>query len=86
MANHAAVSATSILDSVATSPWARTLWQGFIVDALVAIGLGLAVLLSTGDLMSPAFWGAVGLLVGKSFLTALASWLTRLKVTATPGA
>jgi hypothetical protein len=85
MANHAAVSATSILDSVATSPWARTLWQGFIVDALVAIGLGLAVLLSTGDLMSPAFWGAVGLLVGKSFLTALASWLTRLKVV-TPNA
>lgn len=72
---------TSILDKVATSPWARTLWQGFIVDALAAIGLGLATLLATGDLGSPAFWTAVGLLVGKSFLTSVASWLTRLKAT-----
>lgn len=70
---------SSILDRVATSPWARTLWQGFIVDALVGIGLGLATLLATGDLTSPAFWTAVGLLVGKSFLTSVASWLTRLK-------
>lgn len=70
---------TSILDSVAISPWARTLWQGFIVDALVAIGLGLSVLLGTGDITSPAFWTAVGILVGKSFLTAIASWLTRFK-------
>lgn len=78
MAAHSA--ASSILDPVATSPWARTLWQGFIVDALIAIGLGLSVLVATGDLTSPAFWTAVGLLVGKSFLTSIASWLTRLKV------
>lgn len=83
MSDHAAVSATSILDSVATSPWARTLWQGFIVDALVAIGVGLTTLVATGDLTSPVFWGALGLMVGKSFLTALASWLTRLKVSTT---
>jgi hypothetical protein len=69
----------SILDKVALTPWARTLWQGFIVDALVAIGLGLSTLAATGDLTSPAFWSAVGLLVGKSFLTSVASWLTRLK-------
>lgn len=78
MAAHLAT--TSILDPVASSPWARTLWQGFMVDALVAIGLGLAVLMSDGDITSPAFWGAVGVLVGKSFLTSIASWLTRLKV------
>lgn len=77
MAAH--IATTSILDPVATSPWARTLWQGFIVDALMAIGLGLAVLLGDGDITSPAFWGAVGVLVGKSFLTSVASWLTRLK-------
>lgn len=71
----------SPLDRVATSPWARTLWQGFIVDALVAIGLGLAVLLGDGDITSPAFWSAVGILVGKSFLTSVASWLTRFKRT-----
>jgi hypothetical protein len=70
---------TSILDGIAASPWARTLWQGFIVDALVAIGAGLMILLATGDLTSPVFWTSLGLLVGKSLLTALASWLTRLK-------
>lgn len=83
MAEHAASS--SILDPVATTPWARTLWQGFIVDALIAVGLGLAVLLGDGDITSPAFWGAVGILVGKSFLTSIASWLTRLKAGAPIG-
>lgn len=77
--SHAAVDNTSILDRVAKSPWARTLWQGFIVDALVAIGLGLTLLLATGDITSPLFWTALGVLVGKSFLTSLASFLTRLK-------
>lgn len=69
----------SVLDKVASSPWARTLWQGFIVDALASIGLGLGTLLATGDLTSPVFWTAVGLLVAKSFLTSITSWLTRLK-------
>jgi hypothetical protein len=78
MAAH--VATTSILDPVATTPWARTFWQGILVDALIAIGLGLAVLMGDGDITSPAFWTAVGVLVGKSFLTSVASWLTRLKV------
>lgn len=77
--SHAATDSSSILDRVAKSPWARTLWQGFIVDALVAIGLGLTILLATGDITSPLFWGGLGVLVGKSFLTSLASFLTRLK-------
>lgn len=75
----AALPQTSVLDKVAGSPWARTLWQGFIVDALVAIGLGLAVMLGDGDITSPAFWSAVGILVAKSFLTSVASWMTRFK-------
>lgn len=82
MGQHTALDAnapSSVLDPIATSPWARTLWQGFIVDALVATGLGLSVLVADGDLTSPAFWSAVGLLVGKSFLTSVASWMTRLK-------
>lgn len=74
-----ALGTTSVLDKVASSPWARTLWQGFIVDALVAIGLGLSVLLSDGDITSPTFWSAVGILVGKSLLTSVASWMTRFK-------
>lgn len=77
MAAH--VATTSVLDPVAKTPWARTLWQGFIVDALIAVGLGLAVLMTDADITSPAFWGAVGVLVGKSLLTSIASWLTRLK-------
>lgn len=68
-----------LVTAIATTPWVRTLWQGFIVDALVAIGLGLAVLTQGGDITSPAFWGAVGALVGKSLLVSLASYLTRLK-------
>lgn len=78
MGNHIAPS--SVLDAVATTPWARTLWQGLIVDALAAIGLGLATLLATGDISSPVFWSAFWMLVGKSFLTSLSSYLTRLKV------
>lgn len=69
----------SILDRVATSPWARTLWQGFMVDALAAIGLAITALLGTTDPTTPAFWAAAGAIVLKSFLTALASYLTRLK-------
>ena len=79
MADHAAESTGSILDRVAKSPWARTLWQGFIVDALGAIGLGLAVLLGKLDPTTEAFWLAAGGLVVKSVLTSLASYLTRLK-------
>lgn len=74
------IAPSSILDSVAKSPWARTLWQGFIVDALAAIGLGVTVLLATGDVTSPVFWTGLGILVAKSFLVSLASYLTRLKL------
>ncbi len=54
----------------------RTLWQGVAIDALYAVGAGLVVLLSGGpDVLSGAFWAAGGVLVLKSFLTALASFL-----------
>lgn len=59
----------------------RTLWQGIGVDACVGVGLGAAVLLETGDVTSPLFWGTLGVLVVKSFLTSGASYLTRLKIT-----
>lgn len=57
----------------------RTLWQGFGVDAAGAIGVGLVLLLTTGDVLSPVFWGAVGVLVVKSLLMSLASYLQRLR-------
>jgi hypothetical protein len=77
MGDHAA---ETMQDKIMTTPWIRTLWQGFIADALVAIGAGGLTLLTTGDITSPIFWSAMGVLVGKSFLTALMSWWTRLKV------
>jgi hypothetical protein len=69
----------SILDTIAITPWARTLWQGFVVDGLAAAGAGLIILLADGDLTSPLFWSAAGLMVAKSLLTSLASYMTRLK-------
>lgn len=57
----------------------RTLRQGFGTDALIAIGAGLVLLLDGGDVLSPVFWGAVGVLIIKSVLVALASYLQRLR-------
>ncbi|SEE27336.1 hypothetical protein SAMN04489740_1015 [Arthrobacter alpinus] len=56
----------------------RTLWQGFGMDALIAIGGGLLLLLNTGDVTSPLFWAAVGVLVVRSVLMSLAAYLQRL--------
>lgn len=57
----------------------RTLWQGFGVDAAGAVGVGLLLLLNGGDVTSPVFWGAVGVLIIKSILVALASYMQRLR-------
>lgn len=57
----------------------RTLWQGFGVDALIAIGVGLTLLLDTGDVVSPVFWAGLGVLIVKSVLVSLASYLARLR-------
>lgn len=59
----------------------RTLWQGFLVDGLSVAGTGLVILLADGDLTSPLFWSAAGLLVAKSILVSFASFLSRLKST-----
>lgn len=59
----------------------RTLWQGFIVDALTVSGTGLLILLADANLADPLFWQAAGLMVTKSFLVAFASFLARLKST-----
>lgn len=58
----------------------RTLWQGFIVDGLSVAGAGLIVLLADGDLTSPLFWSAAGLMVAKSLAVSFASFLARLKI------
>lgn len=64
-----------------TRAW-RTLYTGFILDALTIIGGGILDLLTTTvDVTSEVFWIGVLGLVTKSFLTALGSYLLRLKVT-----
>ena len=58
----------------------RTLWQGFLMDAVIAVGAGLLLLLETGDVTSPMFWTGLGVLVLKSFLVSGASYMMRLKL------
>lgn len=59
----------------------RTLWTGFGVDAAATIGAGTLTLLNGGDVTSPIFWTAVGALAAKSIVTAIASYMVRLKFT-----
>lgn len=59
----------------------RTLYTGFILDALVLIGGGIMNLMSAHEVTTEAFWIAFLILVTKSFLTAMGSYLLRLKVT-----
>lgn len=59
----------------------RTLYTGFILDALVLIGGGIGTLVLEKDVTTEAFWITLGILVAKSFMTALGSYLLRLKVT-----
>lgn len=58
---------------------ARTLYTAFGADALLLIGAGLLELLNTVDITAQAFWIGLGILVVKSILTALGSYLLRLK-------
>ena len=58
----------------------RTLWQGFIVDALIAIGVGVPLLMAENDVTSAVFWTGLGVLVVKSILVSAASYLARLKL------
>ena len=77
MATHAAPSV--LPDAIERA--LRTLWQGFIVDGLSTAGAGLLILLNDGDLTSPLFWSAAGLMVAKYLLVSFASFLSRLKST-----
>lgn len=61
----------------------RTLVQGLAIDALVAAGAAATAVLSTmegDDLLAGASWIVLGTSVLKSVLTAVASYVARLKV------
>lgn len=79
MADHAAVASNAKFLDALDRAW-RTAWQGFLLDGLTVAGAGLAVLLADGDLSSPTFWAAAGLMVAKSIAMSFASFLARLKV------
>lgn len=78
MADHSA-SIPSVQFDALVRAW-RTLYTGFILDALVLVGGGIANLLLEKDITTQAFWISLLILVSKSFMTALGSYLLRLKV------
>jgi len=78
MADHVAVAGNAKFLDALDRAW-RTIKQGILLDASVAIGGGLIVLMETGDVTSPVFWSAVGILVAKSLLMSAAAFLHRMK-------
>ena len=81
MGDHAAP--FSVKSDALNRAW-RTLYTGFILDALVLIGTGLTDLLTSADITTQQFWVTFAVLIGKSFLTSLGSYLLRLKVAPKP--
>lgn len=59
----------------------RTFLQGIGIDVAVAIAAGLLLWLPDADLSSREAWIVLGTSVAKSVLTAVASYVMRLKVT-----
>ena len=81
MADHAAPASVR-LDALNRA--LRTLYVAFGADALLLIGTGLLSLLDKIDVSQGEFWVALGILVVKSVLSALGSYLLRLKVAPKP--
>jgi hypothetical protein len=59
----------------------RTLLQGVAIDLAVAIAVAVLAWIPDADLSSRAAWLILGSAVAKTVLTALASYVMRLKVT-----
>lgn len=78
MADHEAVASNAKFLDALDRAW-RTFKQGVLLDALAVIGGGTLVLLETGDVTSPTFWSAVGILTLKTFVMSIASFLHRMK-------
>jgi len=58
----------------------RTLIQGLAIDVLVAVAAVLLVWLPDADISKVEAWIVLGTAVAKSVLTAVASYVMRLKV------
>lgn len=77
-----AVGRASVLIDALIRAW-RTFYVSVGVDIAVLIGTGLTDLLSSADVSSKVFWIGAGVLIVKSILTGVATFLLRLKVTPT---
>lgn len=71
---------TRALKADAKNRAARTLLQGLAIDVLIAVGTALAMWLPDATLTAGESWLVLGVSVGKTALTVLASWLMRLKI------
>lgn len=81
MADHIAVKESGVRTDALIRA-ARTFYTAIGVDILALIGVGLTDLLNSGTpVTAGAFWSLAGVLVVKSVLTGVASYLLRLKVT-----
>lgn len=81
MADHVAIKESSVSTDAFVRAW-RTFYTSVGVDILALIGIGLTDLLSTdAPVTSGTFWALAGVLIVKSVLTGVASYLLRLKVT-----
>lgn len=58
----------------------RTLWQGLALDLAIAVAVTLLAWLPDADVASSTAWVILGTALLKSVLTALASYVMRLKV------
>lgn len=76
MPDHAAP--TSVKLDALNRAW-RTLYTALGADVALLVGTGLLALLDSVEITSQAFWVGLGILVVKSILTALGSYLLRLK-------
>ena len=71
---------TTVVKAAAVERGRRTLIQGLAIDLAVAVAVVLLAWLPDADLTAGEAWLALGVAVGKSLLTALASYVMRLKV------
>lgn len=58
----------------------RTLWQGLALDVAIAVAMVLLVWLPDADVTSAEGWVILGTALLKTVLTAVASYVMRLKV------
>lgn len=73
--------ASAPVKAAATERGRRTLVQGLAIDVAIAVAVVLLAWLPDADLTAGEAWLALGVAVGKSVLTAVASYVMRLKVT-----